>query len=135
LEDPRGFVDDDAAERFWVVGFEAFDHEFDGRVVHVGHAKVLHVEDDGCSVDCGSEEESGGFDCVDGEALHCCIFLLSSSLQIARSEALAMLSVTLFCEMFTRQFGCALIKRGDFSMRVVEHAQSRFGRARPINTF
>jgi hypothetical protein len=63
------------------------------------------------------------------------VSLLSSSLQIARSEALAMLSVTLFCEMFTRQFGCALIKRGDFSMRVVGHAQSRFGRARPINTF
>ena len=33
LEDPGGFVDEDDAEGFGVVGFEAFDHEFDGAVV------------------------------------------------------------------------------------------------------
>ena len=33
VEYPRGFMDENDAERFGVIGFEAFDHEFDGAVV------------------------------------------------------------------------------------------------------
>lgn len=40
LEDPGRFVDEDDAEGFGVVGFEAFDHEFDGAVVLSGVSEL-----------------------------------------------------------------------------------------------
>lgn len=49
LEDPGGFVDEDNAEGFGVVRFEAFDHEFDGAVVLdrvSGYGKGLDVKMD-----------------------------------------------------------------------------------------
>lgn len=46
LEDPGRFVDEDDTEGFGVIGFETFDHEFDGSVVHVCHGETGHVEDD-----------------------------------------------------------------------------------------
>lgn len=36
MEDPGGFVDKHHAEAFGIVGFEAFDHEFDRTVVLFG---------------------------------------------------------------------------------------------------
>lgn len=46
LEDPGGFVDEDRAEGFGVVGLEDFDHESERGVVHVGEGEGCHVEDD-----------------------------------------------------------------------------------------
>ena len=36
VEGPGGAVDEDGAEGFRVVGFEDFDHKFDGGVVLIG---------------------------------------------------------------------------------------------------
>lgn len=44
-EDPRSLVDEDRAKRFGVVGFEALDHEFHRRIIHVGQGEVGHIKD------------------------------------------------------------------------------------------
>jgi hypothetical protein len=46
-KDPGGIVDQQQAEGFGVVGFEALDDELHGVVFHVSEREACHIEEDG----------------------------------------------------------------------------------------